>query len=290
MSKTLDIAVGQMCSGVSPGPNLEVIEKLARQAAARGADYLLFPEMAVAFAESVDQLARVSQSFEENEALAVCAKIARDNGIFLHVGSLAVLLEGPRFANRSVLFDRAGKLVDFYDKIHLFDAELEGERPYRESDNYRAGNRLVTCALEGAVLGMSICYDLRFAALFRRLAQSGADLISLPAAFTVPTGEAHWEVLVRARAIETGCYVAASAQGGMHENGRQTYGHSMIVDPWGKVLACLAGDSQGLIMAKIDPERVRQARNSVPALRNNILEENADFCVSVNHVGLKNNP
>jgi len=150
------------------------------------------------------------------------------------------------------LFDREGKIVDFYDKIHLFDAELVGDRPYRESRHYVAGERLVNAKTDLAHIGMSICYDLRFAALYRKLAKAGAQIISIPAAFTVPTGRDHWEILLRARAIETGCYIVAAAQGGNHENGRMTYGHSMIIDPWGKIIARTEGDESAIIVAEID--------------------------------------
>src|SRR5690606_21951298 len=169
-------------------------------------------------------------------AIDRCAAIARETNLFLHLGSLAVALPDGRFANRSVLFGPDGSIAATYDKIHLFDATLPGLREYRESATYAGGDMAVVTEAAGMSLGMTICYDVRFPVLHRTLAAAGAELIAVPAAFTVPTGEAHWEVLLRARAIETGCFVIAAAQAGQHQNGRSTYGHSMIVDPWGKIL------------------------------------------------------
>ncbi|MCF6326979.1 MAG: carbon-nitrogen hydrolase family protein [Devosiaceae bacterium] len=278
MSKNLIIAAAQMCSGISPEKNIEEISNLAKQAAAKGARYLLTPEMSVAFAENFDQLADIAFPYVNNEALIRCSAIAKENNLFLHIGSLAIVVvdkdqqsEKPIFANRSVLFNRKGEIVDFYDKIHLFDAELAGERPYRESRHYVGGDRLVVAKTDLAQIGMSICYDLRFGALYRKLAHGGAQIISVPAAFTVPTGRDHWEILLRARAIETGCYIVASAQGGKHENGRSTYGYSMIIDPWGKIISQIAGDESGIVTAKIDLEKIEQVRAAVPALKNSAI-------------------
>jgi predicted amidohydrolase len=167
-----------------------------------------------------------------------------------------------------VLFRPDGSIADSYDKIHLFDATLPGLDAYRESATYRGGERAVVAEAAGLRVGMTICYDVRFPALHRALAEAGAELLAVPAAFTVPTGEAHWEVLLRARAIETGCFVIAAAQAGRHENGRITYGHSMVVDPWGKTLGELGGEGAGVLVVEIDPAAVAEARRRVPALAN----------------------
>ncbi|RYG93777.1 MAG: carbon-nitrogen hydrolase family protein [Alphaproteobacteria bacterium] len=186
----------------------------------------------------------------------------------MHLGSLAVALPDGRFANRSVLFRPDGTIAATYDKIHLFDATLPGLKHYRESETYAGGNEAVVTDAPGFRLGMTICYDVRFPKLHRSLAEAGAEVISVPAAFTVPTGEAHWEVLLRARAIETGSFVIAAAQAGQHENGRSTWGHSMIIDPWGRILEQLGGDGPGIAIADIDLNAVDEARGKVPALAN----------------------
>ncbi|OJX48777.1 MAG: nitrilase [Devosia sp. 66-22] len=276
----LRIAALQMNSGTDPGPNLDALAALARDAAAQGAQYALSPEVSAVFAESREGLRAVARPWEGNPAIARCAGIARETGLFLHLGSLAVALEDGRFANRSVLLRPDGSVAATYDKIHLFDATLPGVREYRESATYAGGDVAVVAEAAGIRLGMTICYDVRFPALHRALAVAGADLISVPAAFTVPTGEAHWEVLLRARAIETGCYVIAAAQAGRHQNGRTTYGHSMIVDPWGRVVGALGGEGAGVLVADIDPDAVAEARGRVPALANA-----RQFSLSVNPTG-----
>ena len=269
-----------MNSGTEPGPNLDALEALAQEAAARGAQYALSPEVTVVFPENRDQLRGVAGPWENNAAIGRCRGIARDTGQFLHLGSLAVALPDGRFANRSVVFGPDGEIVATYDKIHLFDATLPGLKEYRESATYAGGNHAVVTRAAGLNLGLTICYDVRFPALHRILAESGAELISVPAAFTVPTGEAHWEVLLRARAIETGCYVIAAAQAGKHQNGRSTWGHSMIIDPWGKMIGQLDGQTPGVLIADIDPKAVAEARGRVPALANA-----RPFSLSVNPTG-----
>jgi predicted amidohydrolase len=262
------IAALQMNSGTRPGPNLEALAALAAEAAAQGASYALSPEVSIVFAENRDGLAAVAGPWAGNPELARCAEIARETGLYLHLGSLAVALPDGRYANRSVLFRPDGSIADSYDKIHLFDATLPGLDAYRESATYRGGERAVVAEAAGLRVGMTICYDVRFPALHRALAEAGAELLAVPAAFTVPTGEAHWEVLLRARAIETGCFVIAAAQAGRHENGRITYGHSMVVDPWGKTLGELGGEGAGVLVVEIDPAAVAEARRRVPALAN----------------------
>ncbi|HEY0918394.1 carbon-nitrogen hydrolase family protein [Devosia sp.] len=262
------VAAVQMCSGTSPGPNLAALDALVGEAASQGARYVLSPEVTVVFAENREALRPVARPWDGNPAVAEAAGIARRHDVALHLGSLAVALPDGRFANRSVLFSPDGDIAATYDKIHLFDATLPGVRAYRESDAYRAGEQAVVSTAPGFRLGLTICYDLRFPALHRALAEAGAEVLAVPAAFTVPTGAAHWEILLRARAIETGCYVVAAAQGGMHENGRATYGHSMIIDPWGGIVARIDGDETGVIVADIDPAAVAEARQRVPALAN----------------------
>ena len=262
------IAALQMNSGTTPAPNLDSLERLAEDAAGQGASYLLSPEVTVVFAENREGLKAVAGPWQDNPAIARVGGIAKRLGVHLHLGSLAVALPDGRFANRSVLFGPDGAVSATYDKIHLFDATLPGLRHYRESETYAGGDAAVLADLGAFKLGFTICYDVRFPALHRALAEAGATLIAVPAAFTVPTGEAHWEVLLRARAIETGSYVIAAAQAGTHENGRSTYGNSMIIDPWGRVLARLGGDGPGVAIADIDPTAVVEARGKVPALDN----------------------
>ncbi|MEP7239841.1 MAG: carbon-nitrogen hydrolase family protein [Devosia sp.] len=273
----LRVAALQMNSGTAPGPNLETLERLAHEAARRGATYALSPEVTIAFAENRAGLAAVARPFENNPDIAQCARIARETRLWLHVGSLAVALPDGRFANRSVLFGPDGVIAASYDKIHLFDADLPGVRAYRESETYAGGDAAVVVEAAGVRLGLSICYDVRFAPLYRTLADAGAQMIVVPAAFTVPTGEAHWEVLLRARAIETGCFVIAAAQAGRHENGRSTWGHSMIVDPWGAIVGQLSGEGEGVLVADLDVAAVAEARSRVPALANS-----RPFSLSVN--------
>ena len=262
------VAALQMTSGTEPGPNLDQFERLATEAAGQGATYLLSPEVTVVFAENREGLRSVAGPWEGNPAIERAAQIAKRLGVSLHLGSLAVALPDGRFANRSVLFRPDGSIAATYDKIHLFDATLPGLRNYRESETYAGGDAAVVTDAPGFPLGMTICYDVRFPALHRALAEAGAKVISVPAAFTVPTGEAHWEVLLRARAIETGSWVIASAQAGQHQNGRQTWGHSMIIDPWGRIVSQLGGDGPGIAIADIELSAVDDARGKVPALAN----------------------
>lgn len=274
------LAAVQMCSGLEPEANLAALDELVAEAAAAGASYVLSPEVTVAFAENREDLRAVAGPWDDNPAIAEAAAIAKRHGVNLHLGSLAVALDDGRFTNRSVLFRPDGTIAATYDKIHLFDATLPGLRHYRESETYAGGERAVVSKAPGFDLGLSICYDMRFPALYRTLAEAGAEVLAVPAAFTVPTGRAHWEVLLRARAIETGCYVVAAAQGGQHQNGRATWGHSMIIDPWGKVIAAIEGDAPGVVYADFDPTAVTEARGRVPALANS-----RGFSLSVNDDG-----
>lgn len=274
------VAALQMNSGKRPGPNLDALAALAREAAGRGATYALSPEVTVLYPETRDDLRGAAGGWVDNPDVARAGGIARDTGLWLHLGSLAIALPDGRYANRSVLFRPDGSVAATYDKIHLFDATLPGLRQYRESATYAAGDKAVVAEAAGVKLGLSICYDVRFPALYRTLAEAGAQLIAVPAAFTVPTGEAHWEVLLRARAIETGCFIIAAAQAGQHENGRSTWGHSMIVDPWGRILGQFGGEGPGVLVADLDMSAVAEARGRVPALANA-----GTFSLSVNDTG-----
>ncbi len=262
------VGLVQLRSGLDRRANLDAIAGHVETAVAGGAGYVLTPEVSVAFVGNSDALAEMAGPFRDNPAVAELAAMARRHGIHLHLGSMAFALEDGRFANRSLLFGPDGRLVAQYDKIHLFDADPPGDRPYRESDSYRGGDVAVVAEAAGFRLGMTICYDLRFPALYAALAEAGAEVMAVPAAFTVPTGRAHWHVLVRARAIETGSFVLAAAQGGRHENGRITYGHSLVVDPWGRIVAEKADGEPGVVFADLDPAAVTEARQRLPALAN----------------------
>ncbi|MFN4209621.1 MAG: carbon-nitrogen hydrolase family protein [Devosia sp.] len=264
----MKIAAIQMRSGLDPDANLAALEPMLAEAAAAGAHYVLTPEVTMIFPENREQLKSVASPFEGHPQLRRVGELARQHGMHIHIGSLAVPLADGRFANRSVLFAPDGAMLATYDKIHLFDATIAGLNAYRESATYAGGEEAVTAPLGEFTLGMSICYDMRFPRLYNSLANAGANLIAVPAAFTVPTGQAHWHVLLRARAIETGSYVIAAAQGGQHANGRATYGHSLIIDPWGRIVAELDHDEPGILLADIDPDLVADARERIPALAN----------------------
>jgi deaminated glutathione amidase len=275
----MKIAAVQMCSGSQPEPNLSAIEAAVADAAGQGAEYILTPEMSIVFAGNREGLAAVAEPWDGNTAIARCSALAAKHRVALHIGSLAIALGDGTFANRSVLFAPDGSVAATYDKIHMFDADLP-DRAYREGATYRGGNTATVVPIAGFTLGLTVCYDVRFPALYTALATAGAEVIAVPSAFTVPTGEAHWEVLLRARAIETGCYVIAAAQGGTHENGRETYGHSMIVDPWGVVLASVYSNDKQILVVDIDRDLVARTRARVPALANV-----RPFSLSVNEAG-----
>ena len=257
----------QMRSGLSPQANLDAAVRLISEARAGGADYVLTPEMTNILEIKRKRLFPAIVPEENDATLAAMRELARKLGIFLHVGSLAIKLSAEKAANRSFLVDPEGEIVARYDKIHMFDVDLAGGESYRESRNYRPGEIAVTADLPWGRLGLSICYDLRFPALYRALAEAGSSFLAIPSAFTQQTGQAHWHVLNRARAIENGAFVFAAAQGGKHENGRETFGHSLIVDPWGRIIA-EGGAEPGIVIAAIDPALVTGARMKVPSLSN----------------------
>jgi predicted amidohydrolase len=266
MSATFTAGLVQMRAGLSPQSNLDAALKLIAQAKSGGADYVLTPEMTNILEVKRERLFAAIAPEETDASLAAFRELARKLGIFLHIGSLAIKLSAEKAANRSFLIDRNGEIVARYDKIHMFDVDLAGGESYRESRNYRPGEIAVAADLPWGRLGLSVCYDLRFPALYRALAEAGASFLAIPSAFTQQTGEAHWHVLNRARAIENGAFVLAAAQGGKHENGRETYGHSLVVDPWGRILA-EGGNEPGVILAEIDPAAVTAARAKVPSLQ-----------------------
>jgi predicted amidohydrolase len=260
------IGLIQMRSGRTPADNFTSAAALIRQAKTAGADYVLTPEMTNVMEVKRDRLFAAIGSEEDDATLADFCALARELGIYLHVGSLALRVGPEKAANRSLLIGPDGQIIATYDKIHMFDVDLAGGESYRESRTYRAGETAVLADLPWGRLGLTICYDLRFPALYRALAEAGASFLAIPSAFTRQTGEAHWQVLMRARAIENGCFVFAAAQGGSHENGRETYGHSLVIDPWGRVLA-EGGTEPGLVLADIDPAEVAAARGRVPSLQ-----------------------
>lgn len=259
----------QMRSTPEIGPNIAAATELIRAAADQGAEFIATPEMTNLLDIRPGQ-ARAKITAEADEAcLRALSDLARDLHVTLLIGSLAIALpDDDRFANRSYLITPDGQIAARYDKIHMFDVEVGDGQSYRESHAYRAGQDAVLAATPLARIGMTICYDVRFAYLYRALAQAGAELITVPAAFTQVTGAAHWHVLIRARAIETGCFLLAPAQGGQHQDGRETYGHSLIVSPWGDVLAEAGGNAPGVIVADLDLAQVAAARARIPALHN----------------------
>ena len=265
----LRAACVQMRSGTEVAPNIAAASRLVRQAAAAGATLIATPEMTNLLDIRPGMARPKIVSQDDDTTLAAFRALAVELGVWLLLGSIAVTVEGDeRLANRSYLIGPDGKIVAQYDKIHMFDVEVGDGQTYRESRTYRPGMSAVLARAAIAPIGMTICYDLRFPALYRTLAQAGAQILTVPAAFTRVTGEAHWHVLLRARAIETGCFLIAPAQGGKHEDGRETFGHSLIISPWGEILAEADGDEPGVIWADIDLDQVAKARARIPSLSN----------------------
>lgn len=258
----------QMRSGVDEAENIDTLDWMVREAARDGALYVQTPEMTGVLQMDADKLNDSISPDDHNPVFNACSQLAKDLGIWLHLGSTAVKLDDGKTANRSALFSPLGKRVATYDKIHMFDVDLgEGNR-WRESSRFAAGDQSLVVDIGGFQLGMSICYDLRFPQIYRQQAKNGAVVLTCPSSFTKPTGEAHWEILLRARAIENGAFMIAAAQGGVHEDGRETYGHSMIIDPWGEVLGKLSHNDPGILIADIDLEIVKEVRVKVPSLAN----------------------
>jgi predicted amidohydrolase len=266
MSGRFTAACVQLNSGPEVAANIAAASGLVRAARKAGADLILTPEVSDMIEPRRDHVLAKAKSEAQHPMLAAFRDLAHETGAWLLLGSIVVRDDGAeRLANRSFLITPQGEIAARYDKIHMFDVDLPTGESHRESRTYRPGETARVAVLPWGKLGMTVCYDLRFAYLYRALAQAGADFISVPSAFTVPTGQTHWHVLLRARAIETGCFVLAPAQSGEHAGGRRTYGHSLIVSPWGEVLA-EAPDGPGFIAAEIDPAKVAEARRAIPAL------------------------
>jgi predicted amidohydrolase len=259
-------ALLQMTSGVDPAANRRTLVQGVADAAAGGAAMLFTPEMSGLLDGNRDRAAGSLAREADDRVLAAVREAAAKHGTWVHLGSLAILREDGKLANRAFVIDDRGEIRACYDKLHLFDVDLPTGESWRESNSYTRGERAVTVRTPLGVLGLAICYDLRFPDLFRALSNAGATLLAVPAAFTRPTGAAHWHVLLRARAIEAAAFVIAAAQTGVHEDGRATYGHSLVADPWGDLLLDM-GEAPGLGFAEIDPERVEAARGRVPVLR-----------------------
>ena len=255
----------QLRSSREMATNLVEASKLIRQAASQGATFISTPEMTNIFEPDRERLKAVVMTEAEDSSVHGFVELAAKLKIWLHLGSLALKGEDGKLVNRTLLLSPKGEIVARYDKIHLFDVDLPNGDKYRESETYTAGSEAVKVELPFCQLGLSICYDVRHPALYHALAKAGANVLVVPAAFTVPTGKAHWHVLLRARAIETGSFVIAAAQGGTHDSGRETFGHSKVVDPWGKVIAEAGVDPEYLLF-EIDPTESVAARARIPAL------------------------
>jgi len=251
-------------------PNIKKLCRMIRTAGEEGAAFVLTPENATMIEPVAAAALRKAQTEDEHPALPALTEAARDAGVWLLIGSLSIKLEGSdpgagKLANRSFLIDDQGAIVARYDKLNCFDVQLRDDEWYRESDTIEAGNQAVLAPSPWGNIGMTVCYDLRFPGLYRSLAQAGADILTVPSAFTRTTGEAHWHTLLRARAIETGCFVIAPAQWGVHAEGRKTFGHSLIVDPWGKIIAD-GEEGENLVFGTLDLELVAQSRQRIPSL------------------------
>jgi hypothetical protein len=278
-------AMVQMRTGLLPGPSLEQGTALIREAAKQGAGYVQTPEVSNMMQLNRRALFEHLAAEEDDVSLKAYRALAKELKIYLHIGSLALRFSPEKAVNRGFLIGPDGNILACYDKIHMFDIDLPGGESYRESANYQPGESAVISDLPWGRIGLTICYDLRFPALYRALAESGASFLTVPSAFTRKTGEAHWHVLLRARAIETGCFVFAAAQAGLHENRRETYGHSLIVAPWGEILA-EGGAEPGVFLAKVDPAKVETARKMVPSLQHGRRFSMADAKAGPEHLHL----
>lgn len=265
---TLKLAVIQTNAGPVVEDNLRTTEELIRSAAKEGANFIATPENTCRMRAAVEDKLASSYPEKDHPAISFYAGLARELGVTLLIGSISsIKLANGKLANRSFLFAKDGSIAATYDKIHMFDIDLPNGDKYRESDTHQPGDRIVLAEADGLKIGMSVCYDLRFPEMYRELAKRGAQILTIPAAFTVPTGQAHWETLMRARAIECGAFVVAPAQVGSHEGGRSTYGHSMVISPWGQVLLEIQGDKPGYACVNIDLADVDKARTAIPALK-----------------------
>jgi deaminated glutathione amidase len=265
-TSTVRVGLVQMCTGRDVERNLRQASELIREAVGQGAQYVQTPEVTSLMEMERARLFAAVEPEAGNRAVGFFAELALELKLWLHIGSMPILLADNKIANRSFLFAPNGSVVARFDKIHMFDVALPNGETYRESKNYQAGGQGVLARLPWGVMGLTVCYDLRFPQLYRALAQAGADFLAIPSAFTRPTGEAHWSVLIRARAIENGCFVLAAAQAGKHESGRETYGHSLIVSPWGEIVA-EGGVHTSVIVAELNCAEVTQARQRIPSLQ-----------------------
>lgn len=265
---TFRAAAVQMQSGVDVDRNIAALRRLVREAAIAGATYIQTPEMTGLLQKDRAQLMLSLREEKDDPVVKAAGELASEHKIYLHIGSTAIQRNDGKIANRGYLFGPDGQKITSYDKIHMFDVDLENGESYRESSAYEGGSTAKVAHLPFASLGFAICYDLRFPHLFREEALNGANVLTIPASFTKPTGEAHWEVLMRARAIENGAFVIAAAQAGKHEDGRESFGHSIIVDPWGRVLAMAGGSGEEIIFADIDVALSAGTRRMVPNLKN----------------------
>ncbi len=266
MSEKVKVALVQLNAGPDIAENIIAAETLIREAAANGAQFILTPENTCHIRRPATEKLKSAKAIEGHPVVTRFAALAKELGVWIMAGSISVLLPEQKILNRSILIDAHGNIVADYDKIHLFDVDLPTGEVHRESTVVKPGEKAVVADTPWGKVGMSICYDLRFANLFRALSKAGASILTVPAAFTVPTGKAHWHTLLRARAIENGAFVLAPAQVGTHEGGRETYGHSLIIDPWGTILAEADGENIGIIMAELDMDAVKAAREAIPAL------------------------
>ncbi|MCH8861761.1 MAG: carbon-nitrogen hydrolase family protein [Proteobacteria bacterium] len=266
----LQIALIQLCASADIAGNIATVSALVREAAGAGAEFVLTPENTGFMETNTRKLFNLAVAEEDDETLRALTAVAREEGIWLLLGSLAVQVGDGKLANRSFLIAPDGNIVTRYDKAHMFDVSLPGGENYHESKNYQPGSRAVVAESPWGGIGMTVCYDLRFPYLYRKLAEAGARILTVPSAFTRPTGEAHWHILLRARAIETGCFVLAPAQTGIHPSGRRTFGHSLAIDPWGRILAD-GGTPVGVTYAKLDLKQVDRVRRSIPSLKHTRL-------------------
>lgn len=261
-------AIIQMRSGKDPSETAVQLEQIICDAADKGADYIQTPEMTGCLHSSRDELFAAISGNEDDPIVKMAARLSAVHNVMIHIGSTAIALENGKVANRAFFFQN-GNLSTTYDKLHMFDVDLDNGESWRESSTYQAGHEAVIVKTPEATFGLGICYDVRFPNLFRDQAAAGAQILTAPAAFTKQTGQAHWHILQRARAIENGAFMISAAQGGRHDDGRQTYGHSLIVGPWGDVLAEVKGDEIGIEMAEIDVDLSAKARAKIPNLKNN---------------------
>ena len=264
----LNVALIQMQTGRDPAANIAFVKEAVREAASKGAAYIQTPEMTGLLVRDRTEMMAKVKSQTDDGLVAAASELAKTNGIHLHIGSTAILREDGKIANRAFLFGPDGALITTYDKIHMFDVDLDKGESWRESATYEPGTKAVVANLPFGKLGFAICYDVRFPQLFCEEALAGAEILTAPAAFTKQTGEAHWHALQRSRAIENGAFMLTAAQAGLHEDGRETFGHSMVVNPWGKVLAVAGGEGPETIHAEIDLSEVAAARAKIPNLKN----------------------